>query len=1840
MLRRVLTLLLLSVLLILPAFQPYISTVLAAPAAAAPLQSSPAENHPEQPVIAQNSGSTRQTQNEPSSLSQLLATVRNVLFPLPSAAVLAFRNSGTAPLVSDPTFGLDVVGSTSYPTAKTVTSYGAGITYDRAVGNSGTGTGGSGESQSLTTAAANELVVISITSQGSTGPSSVTVGGSAATSLTSATQGTDVRLDLYYFFEATAGSHSVSVSWASSTRHAWDAVAYQNVATSSPYFDSGSTNTNTGSGLSQQTASVLVAAGTTGRMIIQAVAATDPNNGSGSISISVSSPQTERSENDQTGGTSSRSDSDEVNDYLTDAATTMSATLSKTGTPTRTIAWATIGASIIPGGTAASIDTSQSEFGGASAKFVASASQYLSIPDSSDWYFSGDFTIDTWVRFSTLPTSGNSMYFFGQYASSSAYMRFGLSYSSGQYQWLTRSRVSTGDTRWDASWTTTVATNTWYHVAFVRSGNTLYCFQNGAILSGTGTSAGAGYDYSSPAYVGQYGNDGSYLNGWLDELRVTNGLARWTSAFVPPAARYDRDSYTVLLLHMDPSGFLDDVTTGQAKATKATLLDNGASVSSVSFYSHAAGNVRLAIYSDSSGPSSKLCEVGDTAVAASAWTAAPISGCGTLSAGTYWLVWQWNPGAAYAAGPSYTAGSSGDGNYIYMSYGSFPASWPGGTSSSEKWSIYASYTSGISTMTSLDSISTPLTTSQAGVAFSGSVTPTSVPNDINVELRYASTCLLGSGGTVAQTATTSGGNGGYLGTFTAPSVADTYQFWAYFVGGSGYGSSSSTCQSITVNAAGTYSLTVSANPTGSGTFGLNPPGGSYASGQVVQVTPTASAGYYFIGWALDGVFDGYDNPLSVTMDANHALTGYFQSKSTLWPKYSTSEYGYLLGPSTGTWDAFAVYGGRPFTLQASTSQSPPWSTFCGGQPCKFGMIYTGDTEDNGVGRAIGLAASVDGFTWYKYPTQILQAGSTGSWDIRIANGQVIWDGTQYVMYYTGRSTSALGQPIDAVGRATSTDLINWVKDTNPVLTGLYSSEGTGPVHPLVIKMGPNAYTMWYTAPHPDNDISRIFIATSTDGISWTREAGGQTVFTPSSDPTAWDAGLVYFEAVIYNANSGTYTMFYSGCALPQEGTICRIGFATSPNGIDWTRAPTNPIVAQSPADSTWPASWNIHAIKDPGVAVFNGRIMLYYTGDDYAMGLAMEPVATSISPAGPYAAGVTVTDTATVVGSGTELFQPSPTGTVDFHFYSTGDCTGTSSDETGVALVSGSATSSSHGPLAAGPYSFKAHYNGDANNNPADSSCEVLTVGSLASPTISTTLSSTSISVGGSVHDSATLASATSDAGGTVTYYYYSDSGCSTGQTQVGSPVTVTNGVVPNSADQTFNTAGSFGWKAHYSGDANNNPADSSCEVLTVTSLATPTVSTLIQPSDSVQAGSSVTDVATVSGGSSPTGTVDFHFYSTGDCTGTSSDETGVALVSGSATSSSHGPLAAGPYSFKAHYNGDANNNPADSSCELLTVAAPTYGMLRVYSDPAVQTTIFVNNLPRDDWGLNWVKLAPGQYVVHFSDVPGFATPPNQTVMVTAGQTTTVVGTFVQLGYVHVITNPAVAGTISIDGAARDDWGAWLALTPGSHTVHFGDVADFATPADQQVNVVAGTTVDVTGNYVSGVNPGPTGFGELRVVTSPAVISTISMNNVPMDDWGLNWVKLAPDNYMLSLSDVPGWAKPTQVEVKVYAFGSLTPESDNMVNYLTDPIPISADKVTEVTAIFTQLGYLHVVTNPAVAGTIYINGVAVDDWGCWTPLAPGSYTVHFGDVPGFTTPPDQVVDVTAGTTTPVTGNYT
>jgi hypothetical protein len=110
--------------------------------------------------------------------------------------------------------------------------------------------------------------------------------------------------------------------------------------------------------------------------------------------------------------------------------------------------------------------------------------------------------------------------------------------------------------------------------------------------------------------------------------------------------------------------------------------------------------------------------------------------------------------------------------------------------------------------------------------------------------------------------------------------------------------------------------------------------------------------------------------------------------------------------------------------------------------------------------------------------------------------------------------------------------------------------------------------------------------------------------------------------------------------------------------------------------------------------------------------------------------------------------------------------------------------------------------------------------------------------------------------------------------------------------------------------------------------LSTPTISTEAVPSAAL--GGEISDVATLSGGSSPTGTVTFNLFGPDDstCALPPVFTSTVAVAGGQATSDPFTPMSAGAYRWTASYSGDALNDPVDEGCgganESSTIQEPT----------------------------------------------------------------------------------------------------------------------------------------------------------------------------------------------------------------------------------------------------------------------------------------------------------------------------
>jgi len=184
----------------------------------------------------------------------------------------------------------------------------------------------------------------------------------------------------------------------------------------------------------------------------------------------------------------------------------------------------------------AQVDTAQSKFSGGSALFDGTG-DYLSIPDSDDFHFdSGDFTIDAWVRFNALGL--NPAFFSVGDDADNKIVLMAHDSNKFQFQW-----AEGGASTILARGTTVAVANTWYHVAMVRSGSNFNLYVNG-ILEATGSDSGAIPNYGAAATIGDDLYSAYDMNGWIDELRVSKGIARWTSNFTPPQRQYGSNVVT------------------------------------------------------------------------------------------------------------------------------------------------------------------------------------------------------------------------------------------------------------------------------------------------------------------------------------------------------------------------------------------------------------------------------------------------------------------------------------------------------------------------------------------------------------------------------------------------------------------------------------------------------------------------------------------------------------------------------------------------------------------------------------------------------------------------------------------------------------------------------------------------------------------------------------------------------------------------------------------------------------------------------------------------------------------------------------------------------------------------------------------------------------------------------------------------------------------------------------------------------------------------------------------------------------------------------------------------
>jgi hypothetical protein len=176
-------------------------------------------------------------------------------------------------------------------------------------------------------------------------------------------------------------------------------------------------------------------------------------------------------------------------------------------------------AKTITAGSTAALTTAESMFGGSSGYFVVDSDE-ISANATADFAMSGDYTIEAWLRFDDttsirritgtnqaleLHANGNLYFHAPTCTCASSYQPFGP-----------------------------YAANQWYHVAASRQGGTVRLFLNGTMVNSYSDVTASG-SMTSPFYVGWDGLDAERGAGtWVDDLRIVNGYAVYTTNFTPP----------------------------------------------------------------------------------------------------------------------------------------------------------------------------------------------------------------------------------------------------------------------------------------------------------------------------------------------------------------------------------------------------------------------------------------------------------------------------------------------------------------------------------------------------------------------------------------------------------------------------------------------------------------------------------------------------------------------------------------------------------------------------------------------------------------------------------------------------------------------------------------------------------------------------------------------------------------------------------------------------------------------------------------------------------------------------------------------------------------------------------------------------------------------------------------------------------------------------------------------------------------------------------------------------------------------------------------------------------
>jgi hypothetical protein len=171
----------------------------------------------------------------------------------------------------------------------------------------------------------------------------------------------------------------------------------------------------------------------------------------------------------------------------------------------------------------AQIDTTTKKFGTGSLEFDGTG-DYLTIRSSDTLVMgTGDFTVEFWIYLVARTTYG--YVFASGPGTNDLFVSFD---TNGNFLRLTNQATVFAVTG-------TIALTTWTHIAVVRSGSSSKIYVDGT--GGTAVTCTTNFTATAPS-VGASNTGTNPMNGFIDDLRITKGVARYTANFTAPTAAF------------------------------------------------------------------------------------------------------------------------------------------------------------------------------------------------------------------------------------------------------------------------------------------------------------------------------------------------------------------------------------------------------------------------------------------------------------------------------------------------------------------------------------------------------------------------------------------------------------------------------------------------------------------------------------------------------------------------------------------------------------------------------------------------------------------------------------------------------------------------------------------------------------------------------------------------------------------------------------------------------------------------------------------------------------------------------------------------------------------------------------------------------------------------------------------------------------------------------------------------------------------------------------------------------------------------------------------------------